>query len=145
MAAQWSRPRTSRRSPVTQTSQTLWSHLMWYVHTHPSPFPSLCAFITGGYAILFPCCLQLLPKEQLYAPPLNIRIVDKRAFGRTPMVGTHVVKSVKSFFVEPRAADQRIIRGVWVGYGCDVWVSSCDLSEITGKRTFTSGDSKVEE
>eukprot|EP00731_Ephydatia_muelleri_P020356 Em0013g83a len=24
----------------------------------------------------------LLPKEQLYAPPLNIRIVDKRAFGR---------------------------------------------------------------
>ncbi|KAL5471556.1 hypothetical protein EMCRGX_G029681 [Ephydatia muelleri] len=48
----------------------------------------------------------LLPKEQLHAPPLNIRIVEKRAFGRASMVGTHIIKSVKAFFVEPNAVQQ---------------------------------------
>ena len=46
--------------------------------------------------------LQLLPKEELYAPPLNIRVMDKRSFGRCPLVGTHVVKSMKPFIVEPK-------------------------------------------
>ena len=46
--------------------------------------------------------LQLLPKEELYAPPLNIRVMDKRSFGRCPLVGTHVVKTLKPFIVEPK-------------------------------------------
>ena len=46
--------------------------------------------------------LQLLPKEELYAPPLNIRVMDKRSFGRCPLVGTHIVKSLKPFLVEPK-------------------------------------------
>ena len=45
--------------------------------------------------------MQYLPKEELYAPPLNIRILDKRSFGRQPMVGTHIIKSLKDFHVEP--------------------------------------------
>ncbi|CAI8014042.1 Myoferlin [Geodia barretti] len=44
----------------------------------------------------------LLPKEELYAPPLNIRVMDKRSFGRCPLVGTHVVKCMRSFIVEPK-------------------------------------------
>ena len=44
---------------------------------------------------------QYLPKEELYAPPLNIRILDKRSFGRMPLVGTHIIKSLKDFHVEP--------------------------------------------
>ena len=44
---------------------------------------------------------QYLPKEELYTPPLNIRILDKRSFGRMPLVGTHVIKSLKDFHVEP--------------------------------------------
>lgn len=44
---------------------------------------------------------QYLPKEELYAPPLNIRILDKRNFGRMPMVGTHIIKSLKDFHVDP--------------------------------------------
>ena len=51
---------------------------------------------------------QYLPKEELYCPPLNIRILDKRTFGRLPMVGTHIVKSLKDFLVEPvMSAEQR--------------------------------------
>ncbi|XP_064383023.1 myoferlin-like isoform X2 [Halichondria panicea] len=42
-----------------------------------------------------------LPKEELYAPPLNIRILDKRSFGRLPMVGTNIIKSLKPFYVHP--------------------------------------------
>lgn len=45
--------------------------------------------------------MQFLPKEELYAPPVNIRILDKRSFGRLPMVGTHIIKSLKDFHVEP--------------------------------------------
>jgi len=42
-----------------------------------------------------------LPKEDLYAPPLNIRVLDKRAFGRQPMVGTHVIGSLKAYYTDP--------------------------------------------
>ena len=53
-------------------------------------------------------CTQYLPKEELYAPPLNIRILDKRSFGRMPLVGTHIIKSLKDFHVEPvLSAEQR--------------------------------------
>ena len=45
--------------------------------------------------------LQFLPKEDLYAPPLNIRVLDKRAFGRQPMVGTHVIGSLKDYYIDP--------------------------------------------
>ena len=51
---------------------------------------------------------QYLPKEELYAPPLNIRILDKRSFGRMPLVGTHIIKSLKDFHVDPvLSAEQR--------------------------------------
>ena len=42
-----------------------------------------------------------MPKEDLYAPPLNIRVCDKRAFGRQPMVGTHVIGSLKTYYTDP--------------------------------------------
>jgi len=45
--------------------------------------------------------MRYLPKAELYAPPLNICILAKRSFGRQPMVGTHIIKSLKDFHVEP--------------------------------------------
>ena len=58
--------------------------------------------------IMFFSSLQYLPKEELYCPPLNVRILDKRTFGRLPMVGTNVIKSLKDFIVEPvMSAEQR--------------------------------------
>ena len=44
---------------------------------------------------------QDLPIEEIYCPPLNFRIFDKRMFGHQPMVGTHIVKSLKDFFEKP--------------------------------------------
>ena len=41
----------------------------------------------------------MLPKEQIYMPPLEIQILDKRPFGRTPIVGVHTIKSLEVFVV----------------------------------------------
>ena len=43
----------------------------------------------------------MLPKEELYMPPLNIRVRDHRQFGRKPTVGIHVLKSLEKFRMEP--------------------------------------------
>ena len=43
----------------------------------------------------------MLPKEELYTPPLNIRVRDNRQFGRKPMVGVHIVKSLEIFRCDP--------------------------------------------
>lgn len=45
----------------------------------------------------------MLPKEDLYAPPMNIKVKDHRSFGRKPIVGFHVIKSLESFRCDPNA------------------------------------------
>lgn len=42
-----------------------------------------------------------MAKEELYAPPLNIRVRDNRQFGRKPLVGIYVVKSLEPFRCNP--------------------------------------------
>lgn len=43
----------------------------------------------------------MLPKEELYMPPVNIRVRDHRQFGRRPTVGLHVLKSLEKFRMAP--------------------------------------------
>ncbi|KAL4231637.1 hypothetical protein ACF0H5_009217 [Mactra antiquata] len=43
----------------------------------------------------------MLPKEELYMPPVNVRVRDHRQFGRKPTVGIHVLKSLEKFRVDP--------------------------------------------
>ncbi|KAH3789669.1 hypothetical protein DPMN_167855, partial [Dreissena polymorpha] len=43
----------------------------------------------------------MLPKEELYMPPMNIRVRDHRQFGRKPIVGLHVLKSLEKFRIDP--------------------------------------------
>lgn len=38
-----------------------------------------------------------LPVDDLYSPPINIRVRDNRAFGRKPLVGIHSVRSLSHF------------------------------------------------
>ena len=38
-----------------------------------------------------------LPEQEMYCPPLTIRVVDCRSFGRFTLVGTHVIKSIHKF------------------------------------------------
>eukprot|EP00062_Callorhinchus_milii_P015036 gi/632964862/ref/XP_007898605.1/ PREDICTED: otoferlin isoform X2 [Callorhinchus milii] len=42
-----------------------------------------------------------LPENELLHPPLNIRVVDCRAFGRYTLVGTHAVGSLRRFIYRP--------------------------------------------
>lgn len=43
----------------------------------------------------------MLPREELYMPPMNIRVRDHRQFGRKPTVGIHVLKSLEEFRCDP--------------------------------------------
>lgn len=45
--------------------------------------------------------LQDLPENELLHPPLNIRVVDCRAFGRYTLVGSHAVTSLRKFIYSP--------------------------------------------
>ncbi|XP_032353084.1 LOW QUALITY PROTEIN: otoferlin [Camelus ferus] len=42
-----------------------------------------------------------LPENELLHPPLNIRVVDCRAFGRYTLVGSHAVSSLRRFVYRP--------------------------------------------
>uniref|UniRef100_A0A8C4X0F3 Otoferlin a n=1 Tax=Eptatretus burgeri TaxID=7764 RepID=A0A8C4X0F3_EPTBU len=43
-----------------------------------------------------------LPEDEIFHPPLNIRVVDSRSFGRNTLVGTHVVSCLKKFIFRPQ-------------------------------------------
>lgn len=61
-----------------------------------------------------PCCTpQDLPENELLHPPLNIRVVDCRAFGRYTLVGSHAVSSLRRFIYRPpdRSAPSRNTAG----------------------------------
>ncbi|NXW54579.1 OTOF protein, partial [Eurystomus gularis] len=47
------------------------------------------------------CASQDLPENELLHPPLNIRVVDCRAFGRYTLVGSHAVSSLRKFIYRP--------------------------------------------
>ena len=48
--------------------------------------------------------LQELPEQVYLHPPLSIFVVEKRAFGRTVLVGTHIVSDVMKF--SPRELEE---------------------------------------
>ena len=43
----------------------------------------------------------MLPKEDFYAPAMNIKVKDHRSFGRKPTVGFHIIKSLNLFRCDP--------------------------------------------
>lgn len=47
------------------------------------------------------CLCQDLPENELLHPPLNIRVVDCRAFGRYTLVGSNAVTSLRKFIYRP--------------------------------------------
>nr|XP_012219691.1 PREDICTED: otoferlin-like isoform X3 [Linepithema humile] len=42
-----------------------------------------------------------LPEQELYRPPLTIRAVDCRSFGRYTLVGTHTINSIHKYMYSP--------------------------------------------
>nr|XP_009680174.1 PREDICTED: dysferlin [Struthio camelus australis] len=42
-----------------------------------------------------------LPKESLYSPPIIIKVIDNRPFGRRPVVGQCTIRSLEEFYWDP--------------------------------------------
>lgn len=58
----------------------------------------------------FPAMLKFfdleLPVEETYAPPITIRCVDCRSFGRYTLVGTHQINSIHKYIHRPELKEQ---------------------------------------
>uniref|UniRef100_A0A8C8EFT9 Dysferlin n=1 Tax=Otus sunia TaxID=257818 RepID=A0A8C8EFT9_9STRI len=61
--------------------------------------PALCSYVVP------PLCPQRLPKESLYSPPIIIKIIDNRPFGRRPVVGQCTIRSLEEFYCDPYQED----------------------------------------
>lgn len=48
-----------------------------------------------------------LPEQELYRPPLTIRAVDCRSFGRYTLVGTHTINSIQKYMYTPLTRKER--------------------------------------
>lgn len=48
-----------------------------------------------------------LPEQELYRPPLTIRVVDCRSFGRYTLVGTHMINSIHKYMYTPMTKRER--------------------------------------
>ncbi|XP_014116619.1 PREDICTED: dysferlin isoform X10 [Pseudopodoces humilis] len=46
-----------------------------------------------------------LPKESLYSPPIILKIIDNRPFGRRPVVGQCTIRSLQEFYWDPFQQD----------------------------------------
>ncbi|XP_061439658.1 dysferlin isoform X3 [Rhineura floridana] len=42
-----------------------------------------------------------LPREDLYSPPIIVKVIDNRPFGRKPVVGQCTIRSLEPFFCDP--------------------------------------------
>lgn len=51
--------------------------------------------------MFLPLSLQRLPKESLYSPPIIVKIIDNRPFGRRPVVGQCTIRSLEDFYCDP--------------------------------------------
>lgn len=54
----------------------------------------------GSLELLF-SILQMLPREDLYCPPIVVKVIDNRQFGRRPVVGQCTIRSLENFLCDP--------------------------------------------
>lgn len=45
--------------------------------------------------------IQLLPKDEIYTPPIVLKVIDHRPFGRKPVVGQCTINSLEEFRCDP--------------------------------------------
>lgn len=83
--------------------------------------------------------LQELPENELLHPPLSITVVDWRAFGRSTLVGNHIINNLKAFsYVPPPAlpAPVQTHKLPKVMYGPEAGASA-DPQSAEGKNSRT--------
>ncbi|GAB1290996.1 Dysferlin [Apodemus speciosus] len=47
----------------------------------------------------------MLPREDLYCPPIVVKVIDNRQFGRRPVVGQCTIRSLENFLCDPYSAE----------------------------------------
>lgn len=47
----------------------------------------------------------MLPREELYCPPIVVKVIDNRQFGRRPVVGQCTIRSLESFLCDPYSTE----------------------------------------
>ncbi|XP_063781358.1 dysferlin isoform X3 [Pseudophryne corroboree] len=53
-----------------------------------------------------------LPREGLYCPPIIVKVIDNRQFGRKPVVGQCTINSLEEFYCDPNADDTDMEEGM---------------------------------
>ncbi|NXI36721.1 OTOF protein, partial [Galbula dea] len=73
----------------------------WGFEGQEGPFEALRNAKSRTLDNQHPFASQDLPENELLHPPLNIRVVDCRAFGRYTLVGSHTVSTLRKFIYRP--------------------------------------------
>uniref|UniRef100_H2ZAE1 C2 domain-containing protein n=1 Tax=Ciona savignyi TaxID=51511 RepID=H2ZAE1_CIOSA len=71
-----------------------------------------------------------LPVDDLYFPPIVIRVKDNRKFGRRPTVGQHIITNSISYRIKPPPEESQSDEG----YGSDVTLSGDESEEEEEKE-----------
>ena len=79
-----------------------------------------------------------LPVEELYMPPLNIRLLDHRAFGVKPLVGTHTMKTMQKYRRDP-VAHLQALREKIIEQGFAEHDSDCEIEVDNSPMTTEEG------
>ncbi|KAJ8361497.1 hypothetical protein SKAU_G00180220 [Synaphobranchus kaupii] len=56
----------------------------------------------------------LLPKEEMYTPPIVLKVIDHRPFGRKPVVGQCTISSLEEFRCDPYQTNAEVARSARV-------------------------------
>lgn len=62
----------------------------------------------------------MLPEEEEYTPPITIKVLDHRNFGRKPIVGVHSIKSLAKFRVNRNEKEFIVARSASESFRKDV-------------------------
>lgn len=69
---------------------------------------------------------QMLPREDLYCPPIVVKVIDNRQFGRRPVVGQCTIRSLEKFLCDPYSAESPSPQG---GPGKEAEVTFAELAQ----------------
>lgn len=68
-----------------------------------------CQVLYREVTLTYFCDPQFLPKEELYMPPLVIKVIDHRQFGRKPVVGQCTIDHLDRFRCDPYSGKEDIV------------------------------------
>lgn len=84
-----------------------------------------------------------LPEQELYRPPLTIRAVDCRSFGRFTLVGTHMINSIHKYMYTPMTKREREAEERKRSLN-QLKVTNCNTGNQTSPGMLTPSDSSKE-